>query len=419
MPHDSPLIATIVGGIGLAFILGTIANRLRVSPLVGYLLAGVLVGPFTPGFVADEALAAQLAEIGVILLMFGVGLHFSLKDLMSIRAVVIPGAVAQVTASTLLGMAFAWVLGWTGTGAFAFGVALSVASTVVLMRALQDRRVVETERGHVVVGWLVVQDLLMVIVLVLLPPIAGAFGPGGGAGAIDYGALALSVGITLGKVVAFVALMLLVGRRAIPLLLHYIAHTGSRELFRLAVLSVALGVAFVAAQLFGVSFALGAFFAGMTLSESELSQAAAEESLPLRDAFAVLFFVSVGMLFDPTILVQAPLAVGGVLALIVVGNPCLAFIAARLFGGRLDAALLLAAGLAQIGEFSFILADLGIGLGILSERARHLILAASILSILINPVVFALLHWVMPRLRRPTIPASAAPQIDATEEPLL
>ena len=417
MPHDSPLIATIVGGIGLAFVLGTIANRLRVSPLVGYLLAGVLVGPFTPGFVADEALAAQLAEIGVILLMFGVGLHFSLKDLMSIRAVVIPGAVAQVTASTLLGMALAWVLGWTGTGAFAFGVALSIASTVVLMRALQDRRLVETERGHVVVGWLVVQDLMMVIVLVLLPPIAGAFSPRGGTGAIDYGALAVSVGITLGKVVAFVALMLLVGRRAIPLLLHHIAHTGSRELFRLAVLSVALGVAFVAAQLFGVSFALGAFFAGMTLSESELSQAAAEESLPLRDAFAVLFFVSVGMLFDPTILVQAPLAVGGVLALIVVGNPCLAFLAARLFGGRLDAALLLAAGLAQIGEFSFILADLGIGLGILSERARHLILAASILSILINPVVFALLHWVMPRLRRP-MPA-AAPQIDAAEEPLL
>ncbi len=375
MPHASPLIATIVGGVGLA-------------------------------------------EIGVILLMFGVGLHFSLKDLMSIRAVVIPGAVAQVTASTLLGMALAWVLGWTGTGAFAFGVALSVASTVVLMRALQDRRLVETERGHVAVGWLVVQDLLMVVVLVLLPPIAGAFGQQGGTGAIDFGALAISLAITLGKVAAFVVLMLLVGRRAIPLLLHYIAHTGSRELFRLAVLSVALGVAFAASELFGVSFALGAFFAGMTLSESELSQAAAEESLPLRDAFAVLFFVSVGMLFDPTILVQAPLAVAGVLALVVVGNPCLAFIAARLFGGRLDAALLLAAGLAQIGEFSFILADLGIGLGILTERARHLILAASILSILVNPVMFALLHWLMPRLRRPTVP-TAAPEIDATEEPLL
>jgi monovalent cation:H+ antiporter-2, CPA2 family len=418
MPHASPLIATIVGGIGLAFILGTIANRLRISPLVGYLLAGVLVGPFTPGFVADEGLAAQLAEIGVILLMFGVGLHFSLKDLMSIRAIVIPGAVAQVAASTLLGMALAWVFGWSGTGAVAFGVALSVASTVVLMRALQDRRLVETERGHAVVGWLVVQDLLMVIVLVLLPPIAGAFGPRAGTGAIDFAALAISLAITLGKVAAFVVLMLLVGRRAIPLLLHYIAHTGSRELFRLAVLSVALGVAFVAAQLFGVSFALGAFFAGMTLSESELSQAAAEESLPLRDAFAVLFFVSVGMLFDPTILVQAPLPVAGVVALIVVGNPLIAFIAARLFGGRFDAALLLAAGLAQIGEFSFILADLGIGLGVLTERARHLILAASILSILLNPLVFALLHWLMPRLRRPTTPA-AAPEIDATEEPLL
>jgi CPA2 family monovalent cation:H+ antiporter-2 len=286
------------------------------------------------------------------------------------------------------------------------------------MRALQERHLVETDRGHIVVGWLVVQDLLMVIVLVLLPPIAGAFGQQGGAGAINFGVLAISLAITLGKVAAFVVLMLLVGRRAIPLLLHYIAHTGSRELFRLAVLSVALGVAFTASELFGVSFALGAFFAGMTLSESELSQAAAEESLPLRDAFAVLFFVSVGMLFDPTILVQAPLPVAAVLGLIVVGNPILAFVAARLFGGRFDAAMLLAAGLAQIGEFSFILADLGIGLGILTERARHLILAASILSILLNPLVFALLHWVMPRLRRPAIPA-ATPEIDATEEPLL
>src|SRR6266404_6300954 len=351
MPHSTTLVTTIVAALALAFVLGTLAHRFRVSPLVGYLLAGVAVGPFTPGFVADQGLATQLAEIGVILLMFGVGLHFSLKDLMAIRAIVVPGAVAQVTASAALGWTLAWLWGWSGIGGAVFGVALSVASTVVLMRALQERHLVETDRGHIVVGWLVVQDLLMVIVLVLLPPIAAALGQQGGtaAGAIDYGSLAASVGITLAKVALFVVLMLIVGRRAIPMLLHYIAHTGSRELFRLAVLSVALGVAFTASELFGVSFALGAFFAGMTLSESELSQAAAEESLPLRDAFAVLFFVSVGMLFDPTILVQAPLPVAAVLALIVVGNPILAFVAARLFGGRFDAAMLLAAGLAQIG----------------------------------------------------------------------
>jgi K+:H+ antiporter len=370
MPHTAPLIATVVVGIGLAFFFGTIANRLRISPLVGYLLAGVAVGPFTPGFIADQGLAPQLAEIGVILLMFGVGLHFSLKDLLSVRAIVVPGAVLQVAASALLGMGLARLLGWSGAGGFVFGVALSIASTVVLMRALQERRLVETERGHIAVGWLVVQDLLMVIVLVLLPPIAAVFGPA--AGPVDLGALAASLAITLGKVVVFVALMLVVGRRAIPALLHYVAHTGSRELFRLAVLSVALGVAFVASELFGVSFALGAFFAGMTLSESELSQAAAEETLPLRDAFAVLFFVSVGMLFDPTILVAEPRPVLGALLLVLVGNPCIAFVAVRIFGGRTEAAVLVGAGLAQIGEFSFILADLGIGLGILSDRDRHL-----------------------------------------------
>jgi CPA2 family monovalent cation:H+ antiporter-2 len=420
MPHTSSLIATIVVGIGLAFILGTLANRLRISPLVGYLLAGVAVGPFTPGFIADQVLAPQLAEIGVILLMFGVGLHFSLKDLLAIRAVVIPGAIAQVTASAALGWTLAWLFGWSVVGAIGFGVALSVASTVVLMRSLQERHLVETERGHIVVGWLVVQDLLMVIVLVLLPPLAAAFGHqrGPSAGAIDYGALAASLGVTLAKVAAFLVLMLIVGRRAIPMLLHYIAHTGSRELFRLAVLSVALGVAFAASELFDVSFALGAFFAGMTLSESELSQVAAEESLPLRDAFAVLFFVSVGMLFDPTILLREPGAIGGVLLLVAVGNPCLAFLAARLFGARSEAALLLAAGLAQIGEFSFILVDLGIGLGTLPDRARHLILAGSILSILVNPLVFSLTNLLMPRLhRRPAPPGASEPA--SIETPLV
>jgi CPA2 family monovalent cation:H+ antiporter-2 len=396
MPHASTLIATIVVGIGLAFILGTIANRLRISPLVGYLLAGVAVGPFTPGYTADQVLAPQLAEIGVILLMFGVGLHFSLKDLFAIRAIVVPGAIVQVAASAALGYALACMLGWSGIGAIVFGATLSITSTVVLMRALGERHLVDTDRGHIVVGWLVMQDLLMVIVLVLLPPIAAAFGQQGGAGAG-----AASLGLTFAKVAGFIGLMLLVGRRAIPMLLHYIAHTGSRELFRLAVLSVALGVAFAAAELFDVSFALGAFIAGMTLSESELSQVAAEESLPLRDAFAVLFFVSVGMLFDPTILVSDPLEIGGVLLLVVVANPTLAFLASRLFGARFDAALLLAAGTAQIGEFSFILADLGIGLGVLSDEARHLILAGSILSILVNPLIFALPTWLLPRLRRP------------------
>ena len=418
MPHASSLIATIVSGIGLAFILGTIANRLRVSPLVGYLLAGVAVGPFTPGFTADQVLAPQLAEIGVILLMFGVGLHFSMKDLLSIRAIVIPGAIAQVAASTALSWTLAWLLGWSALNGIVMGVALSVASTVVLMRALQERHLIETDRGHIVVGWLVIQDLLMVVVLVLLPPLTAIFAPQSGAGAIDYGSLAVSLAITLGKVAVFVVLMLVVGRRAIPMLLHYVAHTGSRELFRLAVLSVALGVAYIASELFGVSFALGAFFAGMTLNESELSQVAAEEALPFRDAFAVLFFVSVGMLFDPTILVREPVAIGGVLLLVLIGNPCLAFLSARLFRARTDAALLLAAGVAQIGEFSFILADLGIGLGALPERARHLILAGSILSILINPLFFALLNWLLPRLRRRRVPAAAVSESPA-EAPLL
>jgi CPA2 family monovalent cation:H+ antiporter-2 len=401
------LIATLVGGIGLAFILGTIANRLRISPLVGYLLAGVVVGPFTPGFVADQSLAPQLAEIGVVLLMFGVGLHFSLKDLLSIRAVVIPGAVLQIALSTVLGMGLAWLLGWSGAGSFAFGVALSIASTVVLMRALQDRHLVETERGHLAVGWLVVQDLLMVIVLVLLPPIAAIFGPEG-VNPVKLGSIAASLAITLGKVAIFVALMLIVGRRAIPALLHYVAHTGSRELFRLAVLSVALGVAFVAAELFDVSFALGAFFAGMTLSESELSQTAAEESLPLRDAFAVLFFVSVGMLFDPMILIAEPLPVLGALLLVLIGNPCIAFTAVKILGGRLEAAVLVAAGLGQIGEFSFILSDLAIALGILPDRARNLVLATAILSILLNPIVFAVLY----RFTRARRRAAAAPVPD-------
>ena len=333
--HAPPLIATIVLGIGLAFVFGTIANRLRISPLVGYLLAGVAIGPFTPGFVADQNLALQLAEIGVILLMFGVGLHFSIKDLMSIRGVVIPGALLQVAVSGLSGFGLARLVGWSGGTGLVFGIALSVASTVVLTRALQERRLIETERGHIAVGWLIVQDLLMILVLILLPAVAAVIEdrPDSMGSRLDIGDLAGSLALTLAKVAGFIAFMLLIGRRVIPMLLHYVAHTGSRELFRLAVLSVALGVAFAASQLFQVSFALGAFVAGMTLSESALSQVAAEESLPLRDAFAVLFFVSVGMLFNPMILVEDPLPVVGALLLVLVVNPTIAFVAVKAFGG--------------------------------------------------------------------------------------
>ena len=327
MPHHTPLISTIVVGLVLAFALGAVAHRFRLSPLIGYLLAGVLAGPFTPGYVADQGLANQLAEIGVILLMFGVGLHFSLKDLLSVKAIAIPGAVVQIASATALGIGLAWLMGWSIGAGLVFGLALSVASTVVLLRALQERRLVETERGHIAVGWLIVEDLAMVLTLVLLP----AFAEAASSAPADLESIVISLGITLGKVVAFVAIMLIVGRRVIPWILHYVAHTGSRELFRLAVLAIALGAAFGAAELFGVSFALGAFFAGMVLSESELSHQAASETLPLRDAFAVLFFVSVGMLFDPMILINDFGPVLATFLIIVVGKSLAAFAIVRLF----------------------------------------------------------------------------------------
>jgi K+:H+ antiporter len=425
MPHETPLIATIVIGLVLAFIFGAIANRLRIPPLVGYLVAGVLAGSHTPGFVADQELAAELAEIGVILLMFGVGLHFSLKDLLSVRAIAVPGAIVQIIAATLLGAALAWILGWSMQAGLVFGLALSVASTVVLLRAMQERRLIETERGRIAVGWLIVEDLAMVLALVLLPAIAGAIN-GGGAndGAIHAASdplaayLNLGVGgvilLTLGKVAAFVAVMLIVGRRVIPWTLHAIAHTGSRELFRLAVLAIALGVAFGAAKLFGVSLALGAFFAGMIMSESELSHRAAEESLPLRDAFAVLFFVSVGMLFDPMTIINDPLPLLATLAIIVVGKSLAAFFIVVAFGYPTGTALTISASLAQIGEFSFILAELGVGLGMLPEEGRDLILGGAILSILLNPLVFAAVTYLKPRLEK-RVPAAAEPVADAGE----
>jgi len=429
--HHGPLIAIIVMGLGLAFVFGALAQKFRVSPLVGYLLAGVAVGPFTPGFVADQGLANDLAEIGVILLMFGVGLHFSLKDLLSVKAIAVPGALVQIAAATLLGLGLALVLGWTVIAGLVFGLALSVASTVVLLRALQERRIVQTEKGKIAVGWLIVEDLAMVLALVMIPAVADVLNGGSGAASgggplatrFDLGLWGV-LGLTLAKVAAFVAFMLIVGRRLIPWILHWVAHTGSRELFRLAVLAIALGVAYLAASLFGVSFALGAFFAGMILSESPLSHRAAEESLPLRDAFAVLFFVSVGMLFDPGILLRAPLALVATIAIILFGKSLAAWLIVRAFGKPDQVALTISASLAQIGEFSFILAGLGVSLKLLPEQGRDLILAGAIFSIVLNPLMFKLVDRFAPPDPAPAKPkpaeAAPAPQPEApaaTPEP--
>jgi CPA2 family monovalent cation:H+ antiporter-2 len=414
MPHDTPLIATIVSGLVLAFAFGALANRLRVSPLAGYLLAGVLVGPYTPGFVADAKLAGELSEIGVILLMFGVGLHFSLKDLLGVRAIAIPGAIAQIAAATAMGWGLASLMGWGLAQGLIFGLALSVASTVVLLRALQEKRLVQSERGRIAVGWLIVEDLAMVLALVLIPSFSGA--AAGGAG-MPTAEIAIAVGVTLGKVALFVAVMLVGGRWLVPKVLHAVAHTGSRELFRLAVLSIALGIAFGAAKLFGVSFALGAFFAGMVLAESELSQRATEETLPLRDAFAVLFFVSVGMLFNPAILIERPIEVVAAVAIVVLGKSLAAFAIVRAFGHPTGTALTVSASLAQIGEFSFILANLAVALHLLPEEGRGLILAAAMISILLNPAIFAAAERVRARLDRPK-PAPAPELAPPEREPL-
>ncbi|URQ61810.1 Kef family K(+) transporter [Pantoea alhagi] len=388
MHHSTPLITTIVGGLVLAFLLGMLASRLRISPLVGYLLAGVLSGPFTPGFVADMSLAQELAELGVILLMFGVGLHFSLKDLMAVKAIAIPGAVAQITVATLLGMGLSMALGWEWMTGLVFGLCLSTASTVVLLRALEERQLIDTQRGQIAIGWLIVEDLVMVLTLVLLPAIAGMMEKGNA----SFALLAWDLLFTIGKVAAFMVLMMVVGRRVVPWILARSAATGSRELFTLSVLALALGIAFGAVEFFDVSFALGAFFAGMVLNESELSHRAAHDTLPLRDAFAVLFFVSVGMLFDPMILIQQPLAVLGVLAIIVFGKSLAAWLLVTLLGHSRRTALTISVSLAQIGEFAFILAGLGISLNMLSDEGRNLVLAGAILSIMLNPILFTLLE---------------------------
>jgi CPA2 family monovalent cation:H+ antiporter-2 len=405
MPHVPPLVSTIAIGLVLAFAFGVLAQRFKLPPLIGYLVAGIVIGPFTPGFVADQNIANQLAEVGVILLMFGVGLHFSLEDLLSVRGIAVPGALAQGLVAIPLGIGLGWWLGWSTGAGLIFGVALSVASTVVLLRLLQERRLFETERGRITVGWLIVQDIAMVLVLLLLPGLASLLhgtGP-----APDAAVIAGAVAVMLGKFAVFIAVMLLVGKKLIPAILHYVAHTGSRELFRLAVLSIALGVAYAAAELFGVSLALGAFFAGMMLSESRLSQQAATESLPLRDAFAVLFFVSVGMLFNPKIVVGAPLALLATVFIIVIAKSIAAYVVTRLSGRSRAGAIMISASLAQIGEFSFILANLGLSLGILPEEGRDLILAGAISTIILNPLLFAAFD--LYAARRETVAAEAAP----------
>jgi len=414
MPHVPPLVSTIALGLVLAFSLGVVAHRLKLPPLIGYLVAGIIIGPLAPGRVADPYIANQLAEVGVILLMFGVGLHFSLKDLLSVRAIAVPGALAQGLVATPLGMVVGWWLGWSLAAGIIFGIALSVASTVVLLRVLQERRLLETERGKITVGWLIVQDIAMILVLVLLPGLATLFHSVEAAPGLAE--IARSIAVQLGKFAVFVAVMLIVGRKLIPALLHYVAHTGSRELFRLAVLSIALGVAYAAAQLFGISLALGAFFAGMMLSESALSQQAANESLPLRDAFAVLFFVSVGMLFNPEIMAEAPFALIATVLIILIAKSAVAYGVVRLFKHTQSVALMIAASLAQMGEFSFILASASLRLGLIPPEARDLIVSGAIITILLNPALFAALDVYAARREKESAEEAPADEPEEEEE---
>jgi CPA2 family monovalent cation:H+ antiporter-2 len=417
MPHDVNLIATIAAAFGLAMVLGVVAARLRLPPLVGYLLAGVMIGPATPGFVADVGLAAQLAEIGVMLLMFGVGLHFSVEDLLVVRRIAVPGAVVQIAVAVALGAAVALGWGWTFGGALVFGLCLSVASTVVLLRALEARGLLQTINGRIAVGWLVVEDLVMVLVLVLLPPLAGVLGAAGAtpSAVTDASGLWATLAATLAKVGLFIALMLVVGRRVFPAVLGWVAHTGSRELFTLCVIAAAVGVAYGAARLFDVSFALGAFFAGTMLRESDFSHRAAEESLPLRDAFAVLFFVAVGMLFDPSIVWREPGKLALVVAIVLLGKTMAAILLVLAFRYPLNTALTVGASLAQIGEFSFILAGLGVALGLLPVEGQSLVLAGALISIAANGAVFAAVAPARAWIRRHS---ALARRLEARDDPL-
>jgi CPA2 family monovalent cation:H+ antiporter-2 len=407
---DSSLLATIAVGLAFAFIGGYIAVRLRLPPLVGYLLAGIVVGPFTPGFVSDAKLAPQLAEIGVILLMFAVGMHFSIRDLWAARAVAIPGAIGQIVVATALGAGVAWLWGWPPGSGLVFGLALSVASTVVLLRALQDFRLLDTEDGRIAVGWLVVEDLAMVLALVLLPALAGSLGATPADHHVATGALWAAIGVTLGKVAAFVALVLLLGSRLFPWILKRVERTGSRELFTLAVIALSLGVAYGSAVVFGVSFALGAFLAGVVVHESDLSHRAANEMQPLQDAFGALFFVAVGMLFDPSVLVREPLRVLTVVGIIIVGKSAAALAIVLALRRPLRTGLTVSAALAQIGEFSFILSGLAVTLGLVEAESHSLVVAGALVSISLNPLVFYALG--VGRGARP--PRGDAPGIGAT-----
>lgn len=397
MDHNLSLITTIAAAFALSLVFGLIAEKLKLPALIGYLFAGILIGPATPGFVADIEIASQLSEIGVMLLMFGVGLHFSIQDLMSVKRVALPGALVQMALATLLGMLVAHYWGWSMGHGLVFGLSLSCASTVVLLKALESRRILESMNGKIAVGWLVVEDMITVLVLVLMPALAGVLGGQGDAASTS--SIWETIGMTMLEITGFVAVMLVVGRRVLPWLLWYVAGTGSRELFTLTVIAVAIGVAFFASSLFHVSFALGAFFAGMIMRESEYSHRAAEDSLPFRDAFAVLFFVAVGMLFDPSILLKQPYQVLAVVAIIIVGKFLAAVAIVLALRYPLNTALTVAASLAQIGEFSFILAGLGVSLELLSQDAMSLVLAGALISIALNPLVFASIkpfaNWVV------------------------
>jgi len=404
MTHDTTLIATIAAAFVLALVFGFVAVRLRIPPLVGYLLAGIALGPFTPGLVADADFAAQLAEIGVILLMFAIGLHFSFSDLFRTRHIALPGALAQMAVATTIGATLAIAWGWGLGAGILFGLSLSVASSVVLLRALEQRKALDSPEGKIAMGWLIVEDLAMVLVVVILPVLAQPDGD-----------IALAIVVVLVKIAAFVALSLVVGTRLVPWVLTHVSRTGSAELFTLAVLAIALGIAYGSAELFAVSLALGAFFAGVVLSESELSQRAAADSLPLKDAFSVLFFVSVGMLFDPSILLRDPLSVLAVLLVILLGKSAVAFAIVKAFGHSAATALTISASLAQIGEFSFILASLGVALRILPVEGRDLVLAGAILSIALNPLAFLAIPSLSTRLQR--LSRNATPSAPLTEQP--
>jgi len=416
MPHNVSLITTIAVGLGLAMILGFLSSRLRMPPLVGYLLAGIIVGPYTPGFIADIDLTTQLAEIGVMLLMFGVGLHFSIGDLLTVKRIAIPGAIVQILVATTLGAVAGLWWGWGIGESLVFGLALSVASTVVLLKALEARGILDSINGKIAVGWLVVEDLVMVLVLVMLPAFSVLLGGHNlhNEASVDTN-IYFSLAITIGKVVAFILFMLIVGKRLLPKLLWWIAKTGSRELFSLCVIATAVGVAYGSAILFDVSFALGAFFAGMMLRESEFSHRAADDSLPLRDAFAVLFFVSVGMLFDPHILIQEPLKVLVVVAIVMFGKTIVAVALVLMFRYPLNTALTVGASLAQIGEFSFILAGLSVSLGLMDSTAQNLILAGALVSIALNSTIFACLEPLQIWVKKHSAYARA---LEARDDPL-